>query len=265
MPFVERDGCRMHWESVGAGSPVLLIMGAVYSSRMWYPTVPALSRGHRVITFDNRGTGRSTATRRASIGDMARDALAVLDAAGERTAHVYGVSLGGVVALDLALQAPDRVRSLVLGCTGILSADKPRAPRWINLMLRVTPRRALVARASYGSACPPERAAADRAVLARDVAMRRALVAQQDALRAYAADPAAIAKLAMPALVLHGTEDPLVPIAWGRELVQTLPNSRIVTYDGAGHNYVAEMGERPNEDVSAFLAAVDSETAPTLS
>lgn len=265
MPFVERDGCRVHWESVGTGSPVLLIMGAVYSSRMWYPTVPALSQRHRVITFDNRGTGQSTATRRASIADMAGDALAVLDAAGERTAHVYGVSLGGVVAQEVALQAPNRVRSLVLGCTGILTADKPRAPRVVNLLLRVTPRRALVARASYGSACPPERAAADRAVLGRDVAKRRALVAQQNALRAYAADPAAIAKLAMPALVLHGTEDPLVPIDWARELVQTLPNSRIVTYDGAGHNYVAEMGERPNEDVSAFLAAVDSAPVPTLS
>lgn len=265
MPFVDRDGCRVHWESVGSGTPVLLIMGAVYSSQMWYPTVPALSQKHRVITFDNRGTGRSTATRRASIGDMAGDALAVLDAAGEQTAHVYGVSLGGVVAQEVALQAPERVRSLILGCTGILSADKPRAPRLVNLMLRVTPRRALVARASYGSACPPERAAADRAVLGRDVAKRGALVAQQNALRAYAADPTGVAQLAMPALVLHGTEDPLVPIDWARELVATLPNSRLVTYAGAGHNYVAEMGEQPNDDVLAFLASIDSERAPSLS
>ena len=103
MPCVERDGCRVHWEATGTGSPVLLIMGAVYSSRMWYPTVPALSKAHRVITLDNRGTGERTATRVASIGDMAADALAVLDAAGEETAHVYGVSLGGVVAQEVAL------------------------------------------------------------------------------------------------------------------------------------------------------------------
>ena len=259
MPYVERDGCRVHWESAGAGSPVLLIMGAVYSSQMWYPTVPALSRLHRVITFDNRGTGKSTATRVASIADMAADALAVLDAAGEKTAHVYGVSLGGVVAQEVALQAPERVRSLILGCTGILSRDKPRAPGIVNVMLRVTPRRVLYGRATYGSACPPDRAAADRAVLSRNVAKRRALVAQQNALRAYAADPAHIAKLDMPALVLHGTEDPLVPIAWGQELAETLPDGRLITYEGAAHNFVAEMGDQPNDDVLAFLASVDAD------
>lgn len=241
--------------------PLLLIMGAVYSSRMWYPAVPSLSRRHEVITFDNRGTGKSTATRYASIGDMAADALAVLDAAGADRAHVYGASLGGVVALELAFQAPERVRSLVLGCTGILSAGKPRAPRSLNTVLWLTPRRTRVAATSYGSACPPERAAANQAVLRRDVAKRRALVAQQDALRAYSAEPAAVARLDMPALVLHGTEDPVVPIVWGRELADVLPDSRLVTYDGAGHNYVAEMGEQANDDVLSFLATVDADPA----
>ena len=257
MPYVDRDGCRVHWESTGSGTPVLLIMGAVYSSRMWFPTVPALSQRHRVITFDNRGTGKSTATRVASIGDMAADALAVLDAAGAQTAHVYGVSLGGVVAQEVALQAPERVRSLTLGCTGILTRDKPRAPGLVNLMLRVTPRSVLYGRASFGSACPPDRAAAAREVLRRNVAKRGALVAQQNALRAYAVDVEAIAKLDMPALVLHGTEDPLVPLAWGQELAETLPDARLITYEGAAHNYVAELGDQPNDDVLAFLAGVD--------
>lgn len=261
MPYVDRGRCRVHWDCVGSGTPVLLIMGAVYSSRMWWPAVPALSERHRVITFDNRGTGKSTATRRASISEMAEDALAVLDAAGEQTAHVYGASLGGVVALELAFQAPERVRSLVLGCTGILSADKPRAPGWINLLLRVTPRRMRVASTRYGRACPAERAAANQAVLRHDVARKRALVAQQDALRAYAADPAAVEQLTMPALVLHGTEDPLVPVAWGYELAETLPNSRLITYDGAGHNYIAEVVDGPNNDVLEFLAAVDAGAA----
>lgn len=261
MPFVERDRCRIHWEAAGTGTPVLLVMGAVYSSRMWHPAVPALSRHHQVITFDNRGTGKSTATRVASISDMAQDALAVLDAAGAERTHVYGASLGGVVALELALQAPERVRSLVLGCTGILSADKPRAPRSVNVMLRVIPRRVRIAGTKYGSACPPERAAANQAVLRGDVAKRRALVAQQNALRAYSVEPASIAGLDMPSLVLHGTEDPVVPIVWGRELADTLPDSRMVTYDGAGHNYIAEMGDPPNDDVLSFLAGVDAAAA----
>lgn len=265
MPFVERDGCRVHWESVGDGTPILLIMGAVYSSRMWHPTVPALSKKHRVITFDNRGTGKSTATRVASISDMAQDALAVLDAAGVGRAHVYGASLGGVVALELALQAPERVRSLILGCTGILSADKPRAPIALNFLIRVMPRRLRLAATKYGPACPPERAAANHAVLRGEVAKRQALVAQQNALRAYNADSAAVATLDMPALVLHGTADPIVPLAWGRELADTLPDCRFVTYDGAGHNYIAEMGDPPNNDVLGFLAGVDTgATEPDL-
>ena len=264
MPYIDRGGCRVHWEAVGDGTPVLLIMGAVYSSRMWHPTVPALSKQHQVITFDNRGTGKSTATRVASISDMAQDALAVLDAAGAERAHIYGASLGGVVALELALQAPDRVRSLILGCTGILSADKPRAPIALNFLLRVMPRRLRYSTRRYGSACTPERAAANQAVLRGEVAKRSALVAQQNALRAYSADPGHVQKLDMPALVLHGTEDPLVPLKWGRELADTLPNSQFVTYEGAAHNYVAEMGDAPNDDVLRFLASVDAGAAEHL-
>src|SRR5690348_7168089 len=125
MTLLERDGYRLHWDSTGSGSPVLLIMGAVYSSAMWYPALPTLSASHRLISFDNRGTGQSTSAGGASIAEMARDALAVLDAADVERAHVYGMSLGGVLALELAIAAPERVRSLVLGCSCVLTPDKP--------------------------------------------------------------------------------------------------------------------------------------------
>ena len=257
MPFVDRDGCRVHWQEAGEGSPVLLVMGAVYSSEMWYPALPALTARHRVIRFDNRGTGGSTATRVASIPDMARDALAVLDAAGVESAHVYGVSLGGIVTLELAMQAPERVRSLVLGCTGVLTADKPRAPKWMNQLFWL-PRRTLVGRTRFGSACPPGNAALARQVLLREVRKRQGLVAQQNALRAYSATRESVAALPMPSLVLHGTEDPIVPLSWGQELAETLPDSRLVTYDGAGHNYLVEVGDTANEDVLAFLEKADA-------
>ena len=257
MPYVDRGDCRIHWQESGEGSPILLVMGAVYSSQMWYPVLPALTARHRVIRFDNRGTGGSTATRVASISDMARDGLAVLDAAGVESAHVYGVSLGGVVALQLALEAPDRVRSLVLGCTGILTSDKPRAPKSMNNLFWL-PQRMLVSRTRFGSACPPGNAAMARQVLLRDVRKRRGLVAQQNALRAYAASRAAVATLTMPSLVLHGTEDPIVPLQWGRELAETLPNSHLITYEGAGHNYAVEMDEAANNDVLAFLEKADA-------
>ena len=257
MSLLDRDGYQLHWDDRGAGSPVLLIMGAVYSGDMWYPALDALSAEHRLIRFDNQGTGRSTLGPGPSIEDMAADALAVLDAAGVDSAHVYGMSLGGVLALELALAAPDRVRSLVLGCTCVLTGDKPRAPLEVNDALRSATREQLVAGTLYGSACPPAaRARNDEAIL-RDHALPDALVAQQDALRAYRGDLAAVAGLTMPALVLHGDEDPVVPVEWGRELAATLPDSRLRVYSGAGHNYLVEMGDTANRDVLDFLASVD--------
>lgn len=263
MSALDHDGVSLHWEASGAGSPVLLIMGSVYSSAMWYPTLPALEARHHVVRFDNRGTGRSTWTPTTSIAQMAGDALAVLDAAGLENAHVYGISLGGVIAMELALLAPERVRSLVLGCTCVLTPDKPRAPLELNDALRTASREELVAATLYGDICPPEAKAEHQRTLLEDVAVPEALVAQQDALRAYNRDLADVATLTMPALVLHGTDDPIVPVDWGRELAATLPDSRLSLYEGCGHLYAVEMGDQPNDEVLSFLAEVDaaSETA----
>jgi pimeloyl-ACP methyl ester carboxylesterase len=259
MAFTSRDGVRLHGEERGEGTPLLLVMGATYSGEMWYPAIPDLATRHRVIWFDNRGTGRSESTRVASISDMARDALAVLDAAGVERAHVYGVSLGGVVVLQLALEAPERVRSLVLGCTGILTDDKPRAPKALNLLLRL-PKSVKLAmgRSGYGSAASAERIAKDQEVLRAEVTVLQSLIAQQDALRAYSVSREQVETLTMPALVLHGTQDRLVRLAWGQELAEVLPHSRLVTYEGAGHNYLVAAGDRANADVLEFLADVDA-------
>jgi len=257
MPFIDRGDFTLHWEESGTGSPLLLVMGATYSSRMWYPAVPALAARHRVLTFDNRGTGESGFTRQASISDMAADARAVLDAAGVEQAHVYGVSLGGVVVQQLAIESPERVRSLILGCTGILTADKPRAPKALRVLFRL-PRAWTIKLGKYGPACPPEKAAYDRSMILADKNNRIALVAQQDALRAYSCTVEQVRALTMPSLVLHGTADALVKLEWGHELADALPNSRFITYDGAGHNYLVAAGDRPNQDVLDFLEKVDA-------
>src|SRR5207248_1692442 len=89
----------LYWESTGDGPPVLLIMGLGLSGGAWWRTVPVLARRFRVITFDNRGVGRSPSLTYAYTTEaMADDAESVLDAAGIDSAHVYGISLGGMVA-----------------------------------------------------------------------------------------------------------------------------------------------------------------------
>ena len=118
MPFAHRPGARIWWDQDGTGDPILLIMGHAYGADMWHRTAPELAASYRVIRFDNRGVGRSSDPPGPySVPLMAEDALAVLDAAGVASAHVYGVSLGGAIALQLALDHPGRVRSLILGCT----------------------------------------------------------------------------------------------------------------------------------------------------
>ena len=266
MPHASNGKARLHWDEKGAGTPVLLVMGATYTSAMWYPVIDALAGRHRVIWFDNRGIGQSSPVTFGSIEDMAADAAAVLDAAGVDRAHVYGVSLGGVVALQLALQSPERARSLVLGCTGILSADKPRAPGVVTLLARLPSgvrKRVLglLSRNGYGSAATAEAIAEDRAVLSAPSGSTTGVLQQQKALRAYAVQRSAVERLQLPALVLHGTEDGTVPFAFGQELAEALPRSTFVPLDGAGHNYLVGRPVQANEAVLTFLDDVDRDEA----
>lgn len=268
MPHASNGGLRLAWQESGAGTPVLLIMGAASSSRCWYPAVDALAAKHRVVSFDNRGVGASDASKDGTIDDMAADAAAVLDAAGVGRAHVYGVSLGGVVALQLALRQPDRVRSLVLGGTGLVTDAVKGAPRpvlalaYLPLALRQRLLPRLGAR-GYGSAASPAAVQRDLAVLAADRTTSTGLVQQQRALRAYTVDVSAVGALRVPTLVVHGSEDRVVPPAMGAELAATLPGARMVTLDGAGHNYLVAAADRANRLVLDFLAEVDRSAAPS--
>lgn len=267
MPFADHNGVRLHWGEQGQGSPILLVMGHRYSAAMWYPILPALAAEHRVIWFDNRGTGESDAPRKATIADLAADALAVMDAAKVETAHVFGVSMGGVVTLELAMRQPGRVASLLLGCTGVLTTEKPRMPAALRLLYYLPPwaLRALQPRGDqgYGSAASPEEVAEALAMLARDKFNTGGVVAQAAAIAGYSTTTDAVAALTMPALVLHGDEDRTVPFAYGVELAQALPNSRFVKLEGAGHNFIVAGTEKTTKAVLDFVGEVDQAAAKT--
>lgn len=270
MPFVDSRGARIHWQERGQGSPVLLVMGHLFSSAMWYPMIPALAAEHRVIWFDNRGTGESSAPSKFTVGDMARDAFAVMNAAGVPAAHVFGMSMGGVIVIEMALQAPQRVTSLIVGCSGILTVDKPRAPRIVRLLYRL-PRwllnmllRGRRGEHGYGSAAAPDLVATDKAMVAKDKSDMRGVAAQAVAVAAHVATREDVATLHMPSLVLHGDEDATVRFAWGEELAETLPHSRFVRLPGAGHNFLIAAGEAARAAVLGFLREVDQSPTGTL-
>src|SRR5438270_12806140 len=107
MPYALNKGARIWWEEEGEGEPLLMILGLSFSLKMWRELRTIMARYFRVILLDNRGVGKSDVPLRPwSMRTMARDAAAVLDAAGVEAAHVLGISMGGMIAQELALMYP---------------------------------------------------------------------------------------------------------------------------------------------------------------
>jgi 3-oxoadipate enol-lactonase len=253
----------LHWERTGSGPPVLLIMGLGLSGGAWWRTVPVLAGRLEVITFDNRGVGRSQALWHAySTAAMADDAVSVLDAAGVDRVHVYGISLGGMVAQQLALRHPDRVRSLVLGAThaGGRHARRPDSDVVAFLRRRLWMRHEEAAWSSvefnYGERCRtehPER-------IVEDVDQR---LTHRFPVQAYRAQLWAAAlhdcyrqlhRIDTPTLVVHGTEDRMIPVENGRMIAARIPGARLLELSDSGHLYPTES-PGVDEEIGAFMRA----------
>jgi 3-oxoadipate enol-lactonase len=252
----------LHWERTGSGPPVLLIMGLGLSGGAWWRTVPVLARRLEVITFDNRGVGRSRALFQAYTTEaMSDDAVSVLDAAGVDRAHVYGISLGGMVAQQLAIRHPERVRSLVLGAThaGGPQLHWPDAEvlRFLHKRLRMRPEEGAWSSVAfnYGEYCRrehPER-------IAEDVAQRLAHPFPEQAYRAQLwagalHDTAGMLhRITAPTLVVHGREDRMIPVENGRLLAERIPNARLLEVEDSGHLYPTEA-PHVDEAIADFMA-----------
>src|SRR5258705_1593138 len=118
MPLAKNGTIKLHWESVGQGPAVLLVAGRGMTVEGWWATIPVLARSFRVIAFDNRDTGDSSRVLWPyTVAQMAEDAVAVLDAASQASAHVYGISLRSLVAQEVALLHPGRGEALLLGAS----------------------------------------------------------------------------------------------------------------------------------------------------
>lgn len=267
MPHANNGSARLYWEERGTGTPVLLVMGHTYSSAMWYAAIDALAAQHRVIWFDNRGTGRSSSLRRITVADRARDAFAVMDAAGVEAAHAYGVSMGGGIVLEMARQHPERVRSLVLGCTMAKTPDVAGVPAYLRPLLHLPAPvlfrllKAMSGRPTEnaeGSASPAEKVAEMQAVIAANPTPPKTSVEQSKAINAYAITEDEVRALRMPAIVLHGDEDVAVPYAAGQRLHALIPHSEMLTMPGAGHNYFLAAADEANAAVLDFLGRVDA-------
>jgi pimeloyl-ACP methyl ester carboxylesterase len=265
MPYAtSSDGTRIHYETHGAGDPVLLVMGLGSNAYGWYRTIPWLSERYAVIAFDNRGTGRSDVPAAAySIAQMAADAAAVLDAAGHPMAHVCGASLGGMIAQRFALAYPTRLRSLMLICTTPGGRNAVRASDEVMTGLvqggedpsTVYRRNAWFLYGEETRANHPERIEEDLIYRAKIPTRPAGYFGQLQAAMAHDAWDE-LPSVAVPTLVVHGDADLLVPTANGRRLAERIPGAELVLVPGAGHMLQADGGDQVREAVLGFLARV---------
>ena len=260
MAYALREGVKIYWEEQGSGDPILLIMGLGASLEAWDRTAPVLAKRYRVILFDNRGVGRSDVPPGPySLEMMADDAAAVLDAAGVRQAHVYGASMGGMIAQEFALRHPSRVRRLILGCTACGGREAVRADQEVIAALnaRATlPREEamwMMAPYIYDASTPRERIEEDFRSRLSANGSNEGYAAQYKAILAWPGSYARLAELQMPTLVIHGETDRLVPPENGRVVARAIPGSMLVMLPRASHIYMTDQNEAATAAILSFL------------
>jgi 3-oxoadipate enol-lactonase len=210
MPTADTNGIRIHYEVHGEGRPLLLILGLGSDLSEYTALIDLFAARSQVIVFDNRGAGRTDKPDAPySIELMAADTLGVMDAAGVTRADVLGISLGGRIALELALGHPERVERLIL-----VSTSARVVPSWRRRRLYPI----LSGMPLFRSRYPQP---------------RYAFVRQMEASTGYDAGPR-LHQLGVPTVVLHGRSDRAAPLALAEELHRGIPGSQLQTFKG-GH------------------------------
>jgi 3-oxoadipate enol-lactonase len=256
-------GVRLAYELRGSGEPVLLVHGLGYARWGWEPVADPLAEEFLVVLFDNRGIGESDVPPGPyAVAELARDACAVLDAAGIERAHVVGTSLGGMVAQEVALSFPERVERLVLACTTPGGAGAYAMPaQTVALMLEAQElplEQAL--RRFVKNALSPRTVAGHPELVERILAFRLANPFDPGGWQAQAAAGASFDRLARlgeiraPTLVVTGTDDNVVDPRNSELLASRLPDARLERFPGTGHLFFWEEPERFNELVREFLS-----------
>lgn len=268
MATLEIDGRTLYFEAHGEGEPLLCVHGLTMDTLGWALQVPSFSERHRTVIFDNRDAGQSSPGQAGySVADMATDALAVADAAGFDSFHLLGVSMGGAIAQELALAAPERVRTLTLAVTF------PNGGAWARALSRVWSARV--------REMPRERHVDELLLLnlseeffeneaavqfARDLSLKNphpqdpeGFARQLEASSKHDTGDR-LAGLSMPTHVIGGERDILVPIWKSTELAELIPGSRLTVLERAPHGLSMERAEEFNRLVLDFIAEHDRAT-----
>ena len=249
------DGTRLHYVVEGAGPPIVLVGGKTSNiAGAWWRYIPALAKHLRVIALDNRGAGESDKPDAPYTTElMAGDALAVLQAAGEESAHWFGISLGGMISQRVALDHPAAVRSLILGATWCKRHPVEREP--VDPALDGNPFR------RYAGLYHPRFIVEHADWVAEDARHFGTLplhaIVRQDQAGNRHDVCGRLREIRQPVLILHGRQDRTVPLASAEELRRQLPDARLEVLDPAAHQFHSEQFARVLALVLEFVDEVE--------
>src|SRR5438270_12060659 len=269
--YASSDAVNIHYQDTGSGSPLLILNGWTASGLIWPDEwLRDLEADYRLLRVCNRGTGWSDPVSDPfTVADMVADALAVLDAEGIDRTHVFGLSMGGMIAQQLALTHPARVDHLVLCATAPPPPDFVMADPAVFSKLFTPPAGATspheMVGAVWSSIVGPGFEDRGKDVLDRLVsrAIERptpleVIMLQMQAIATRTGDPTDIGA---PTLVVHGSDDPLLPVANGRRLSELIPDVRYVELPGVGHLVPWEAPSRTSAAMREFLARTSVQSA----
>ena len=246
MPYAPVDGAQLYYEEHGSGTPLLLIHGFSGSGQVWESRVPSFTDRFRVIVPDLRGHGRSSgAPETIHHRTFAADLVALLDHLDIDRAHFLGHSSGGMCLLFVGLHHPERIRSLILSCaTYTFDETARRHMRFTADEMDRQPAAIANGERRHGAAHGADYWKVLRGVFRSFTENPQELPFQ----------PADLAAITSPVLVLHGDRDPYFPVNIPTTLYRSLPNAELCILPNTGHGLPQEAPELFLEIVSQFLA-----------
>ena len=261
MPHATVKGITLYYEIRGSGAPLLLIQGLGYPGEMWFPQLPIFSEKFTTIIFDNRGAGNSEKPdAEYSIRQMAEDTISLLDHLAVSSSHIVGVSMGGLIAQEMAISFPERIAKLVLLSThyGTGNGEATRSI-WGELLSISTERMEEIIREKLPFSLAPEFYREQWEITHQIVKIRcinpqpaDAFMRQFEAAKKFDAKER-VKRISAPTLVVSGTEDRIVPIELARSLAKEIPGARFHEMKGAGHLAFIEKADEVNRVILDFL------------
>jgi len=275
MPVVKVDDIKIAYTERGKGEALLLIMGLGAVKESWFLNIPALSKHFRVIAFNSRSVGRISRLGEAyTMRRMAEDTVGLMDALKIERAHVVGVSLGSMIAQEVAIRFPQRVNKLILAATTPGLSDAADSQIWDKKSAEM--RRSIGLGEDFNERIEKDPASIDsirimvnltKSAFGRIIfRIPMTLGARYyfnkvgpsgvlDQLRASSTHNTIdrLDQIKAPTLVLAGTDDKIVPVELSRIVAQRIPGAKLVEFQKGSHSFFMEMSRRFNREVIDFL------------